>query len=194
MTTTTADELKVKGSNFISMQGALRTLRGEVVAANLLKELRGACGEGMRLGTLLASGWYPYSWYRELLDATRRVTGEGDAITTAVSREGVRRDVNGVYRVVFRLLSPATLLSQGGKAIRMYYDRGELRFLESRPGYVRARYDGFTGFDRVAWLDVRAGSEQLLEMSGARQTQVKPLTGGGDGDDHMEMEATWTAR
>ncbi|MEW5847605.1 MAG: hypothetical protein AB2A00_02285 [Myxococcota bacterium] len=188
------DELKVKGANFLSVMAALKTLRGETAVTAVTNGMLTPGGEALRLGTLLASGWYPASWYRDLLDAIRGLPAGGDALVVAVSKEGIRRDVGGIYKLVFKLMSPQTLLTQSSKALRMYYDRGECQILESRDGFVRASYRGFVGFNRVMWLDTRAASELLLELSGAKGLHLRVVSGGGDGDAHMDVEASWMVR
>ena len=99
-------EVEIKGQAFLGIVGAVGEMLGETAIARLRDEAAGELGEALRTNTVLSAGWYPVAWYRELHQAARRVSGGGDAFTVELGKVSLRRDVNMVYKAIFRLLSP----------------------------------------------------------------------------------------
>ena len=62
-------ERKLKGINFLGTLKTLGKQHGPEVQKRVEARLPGELGETFRHGALLASGWYPASWYGQLLDA-----------------------------------------------------------------------------------------------------------------------------
>jgi hypothetical protein len=187
-----AAEVEIKGQAFLGILGALGEMRGDEAVSRVRREVDGELGDALRTNTILSSGWYPVAWYRGLHHAARRVAGGDDAFTIELGRVSLRRDVNLVYRAIFRLLSPTTLLDQSDRIVKLFV-RGGGRYetLEKKPGFVRSRYDGFAGFDRILWLDFLGGGHGALELCGARNVVGRIAGGGRDGDAWMVVEATF---
>jgi hypothetical protein len=186
-------DVEIKGQSFLGTMGAFGAVRGGSALARLRDEVKGDLADALRANMILAASWYPVAQYRELLHGMRRVTGEADALTLEVGRVSLERDVARIYKVMFRLLSPTTLLDQSDRLLKRFV-RGEgvhYRSVEKRRGFVRSRYDGFTGFDRVVWLDFLGGATAALGLCGARNVASRVAEGGGDGDAWMIAEATY---
>jgi hypothetical protein len=185
-------EPKVKGVTLRSAMQALERLRGAAVVQATTDALHGEAAEGFRYGTIIAAGWYPTSWYRELHAAMLRVTGEGEQLIRDVEREAARADMTGVYSLAFKLLSPQVLLSLSSRLFSTYYDTGKVQMLDARKGYARSRWSGCTGFNRSIWVGVFASCELFLELAGAKNVRPHVVAGGGAHDDFAELEAYWT--
>lgn len=186
-------EVEIKGQSFLGVLGALEELRGLPLRDRVRAEASGSLGDGLRTNSLLSNGWYPVAWYRDLHATIAAVTAEGDALASEVGRVGLRRDVNAIYRALFRLLSTTTLLAQSDRIVKMFV-RGPsvgYRTLETRPGYVLARWDGMFGFDRRIWRDFVGTGIGALEVCGGKDVKSRPVEGGDDGDDYMVVEATF---
>jgi hypothetical protein len=186
-------EVEIKGQSFLSVLAAIEDVRGVEVRERVFREVSGGLREALHTSSLLSSGWYPVAWYREIHATLQRVTSEGDAISTEVGRIGLKRDVNTLYRAVFRLLSPTTLLNQSDRIVKMFVRGPAVSYvtLESRSGWVRSRWDGFAGFDRAIWRDFVGTGVGALEVCGAKDVQSRCVEGGGDGDEWMVVEATY---
>jgi hypothetical protein len=183
---------QVKGVAFRSTLTGLQRLRGEGVTRSVAEALSGSLGESVRFGGLAASAWYPLSSYRELLATIRRVTRTGPELLRALGRESSYDDFRGVYRIIAFVLSPERLIQQAPRAWSLYFDAGSLDIVEARDGMASARLTGCFGFDRNVWERAMGGCQGLLEVCGAKNVRLRVASGGGDGDDQLELEARWT--
>jgi hypothetical protein len=184
-------EPHVKGVAFRSTLNALRGVRGSDAVAATLDQLEAPFAESLRLGGLSASAWYPLASYRALLAAARRATRSGPELLRALGREASLTDFRGVYRVVAFVLSPQRLIAQAPRAWALYFDSGAIEIVEAREGMARARYTNCAGFDRNVWERAIGGSLGLLEVCGAQHVRLRVVSGGGDGDDSLDLEARW---
>lgn len=181
----------MKGTSFRSVLLALETLRGANAVERCLASMSDEQAAAFRYGTLLASGLYPIEWYGELLRAARVATGEGDRLLFELGRESVRHDMTGVYRAVFKLLSPQAVFVLASRLFSNYYDTGQFRIVESRACYALAKWSGCTGFNRDLWSEIFGGCSMFLELAGAKHIRTRTLEGGGD-EDFATMSAHWT--
>ena len=183
---------KVKGVTLRSAMRALEHLRGKALCEAATKAMPGEVGDALRYGTILASRWYPISFYRDLHSGIVSATNEGDRIIRELEREAARGDMTGVYSIAFKLLSPQTLISLSSRLFSTYYDTGSVQALDARKGYVRMRWSGCTGFSRTIWVGIFASCEMMLELAGGKNVRMHVRAGGGQDDDFAEAEAYWT--
>jgi hypothetical protein len=149
--------------------------------------------EAYRYGTVLAASWYPISWYRDVLAAFRSAVKAGPELPRRIGRLAVQHDMRGAHkRLIAWLASPQTLLSLSQRVFSNYYDTGSVQIVESRSGFVRMRSSGCVDWDVNMWSELAGSSEALLEIAGARQVQVRWLSGSQQGDQDHEFEAHWT--
>lgn len=184
-------EPQVKGIAFRSTLDGLRSLRGPAAVAATLDRLGGPFAESLRFGGVGLSAWYPLALYRALLTAARGATHSGPELLRAVGREASLADFRGVYRIIAFVLSPQRLIAQAPRAWALYFDAGTLEIVEAREGMARARYTKCAGFDRNVWERAIGGSLGLLEVCGAQHVRLRVVSGGGDGDDSLDLEARW---
>jgi hypothetical protein len=183
---------QVKGIAFRSVLRALEQLRGAPTVEAAVALLPPDLASAIRYGTLIAASWYPIEWYRELFRAIIRTAGNSDTVVRDIGREAARLDMTGIYRAAFKLLSPQALFGLSARLFSNYYDTGSVNIVESRKGYAHARWTNCEGFDRNLWLEVVAASEMYLELAGATQVRIHIVSGGGQTDDHAEVQAHWT--
>ena len=181
----------VKGITLRSAMRALEQLRGKAVSEAATKAMPAELADAVRYGTILASRWYPISWYKDLHSGIVSATNEGDRIIREVEREAARADMTGVYSIAFKLLSPQTLISLSSRLFSTYYDTGSVETVEARKGYVRIRWSGCTGFNRTIWLGIFASCEMMLELAGGKNVRTH-VRAGGQEDDFADAEAYWT--
>ena len=184
-------ELHVKGLAFTTVLSSLKRLRGADGLNRLLEHLPGELREKLEYGYIVKGGWYPASWYKELLQAICDSTGEGRDLIRQVGSECSRQDLTGVYRVFTRLLSPQTLFSGAMRLFKSYYDQGQVWVVKARPGAAQAVWRDCHDFDKNMWEEVLGSVTAILEMGGATDVRLRIVTGGGNGDSHLEAWAYW---
>lgn len=185
-------EPNVKGVAFRSVLAALEALRGSEAVQKALDAMPGDVGNRLRGGTIVASGWYPISWYRAMFQGITRGLGEGRDLVRAIGTQCSDQDLRGVYRYILRVLSPQTVFSVSPRLFNNYYDTGAIEIIEGRKGHARARWHGCAGFDQNMWDEVYGSVRRILELSGATHVRMHILRGGSDGDDELELQAYWT--
>ena len=187
-----AGEPHVKGVSFRSVLQALEALRGGEVVKNCTSQLPSDLAEAFQYGTILASGWYSIQWYRALLDSARKAACSGEQFLYQIGRQCMLQDTTGVYRAVFNLLSPQTVIRVTPRLFNNYYDTGKCSIIEAKSGYAHARWIDCEQFDRNMWCEIFGGAEKLLELAGAKHVRTRILEGGGDGDATAELVGHWT--
>src|SRR5258708_1622150 len=90
-------ESEIKGLSLRNYPIALRAIRGDDVADRTIASLSHELREGLLRGTILASGWYPVAYKRELHQAGAKVTGE-PGLARVMGYEMTKRDLSGIYR------------------------------------------------------------------------------------------------
>ncbi len=184
-------EIQIKGTPFLSVLSALQHWKGVEAANRVRQALPGEVGNAVRLGTLLVAGWYPVAWYRALYETILAQVGGGDETVRHLGRTSTELDAKGIYRLVFKILSPQAVFSQSAKLVNQYFSGVTLQVEELRDGHARARYVGFRGFNRVLWLELMASGERVMELAGAKALKSRVLKGGGDQDAELDLDITW---
>jgi hypothetical protein len=170
----------------------LARLEGPEAVAKMIPLLPAELGRAVKLNSFLSGGWYPIEDYRLLHAAMQKVTGRGPDISYQVGKDATLEDFRGIYRILTFVLSPEFLMKRSGPLFNRYYDTGKLTILEAKRGMGRAHFTGCTGFNRALWEDTIGGTMGILEACGAKDVAWNRLEGGGDGDDHLLLTATWS--
>ncbi|MCA9605319.1 MAG: DUF2378 family protein [Myxococcales bacterium] len=186
-----SEQRKLKGINFTGTLDALAREHGPEVRARVEHELRGEVGEALRHRTILASGWYPASWYAAILEAIVAEVDGDDSTVRILSREAVKADFATLFRIVRLFLSPQKALLQSMRVSSRYVDGGEIEVVEAQDGGVHYRFREYHGYTRLMWWDFIGGIEGVLETLGAKNITSRMLDGGGDGDHHCELQIRW---
>ena len=186
-----ATERKLKGINFVGTIDALGREHGDETRAAVVAALEGEVGEAIRSGAILASGWYPAAWYDALLRAiVKEVRGDATTVRT-ISREAVKVDFKTLFKVVRLFLSPQRALQQAMRISGRYVDGGEIDVVEAKDGFMHLRFREYRGYSRLMWWDFIGGVEGVLDGIGAEDITARFITGGGDGDHHLEVMLRW---
>lgn len=183
-------EIETRGTTFLSVQGALADLKGQVFVDRVIDAMPKDGKEALRYGSVIATGWYPIRWYRELFTAAVELSGDV-WFPRAIGRASIRREIRGVHRLIFRVVTVEMLQKQGARFFQSYFRPTEctLELAAARHGITR--YAGCVGFDRNLWLEQLGCIEELLVQARVELPRVRILNGGGDGDAHCEVETRW---
>jgi hypothetical protein len=187
-----APGVKIKGTAFLSVMRALEQLRGKHVAEAALAAMPEELRNGLRYGRMVAGGWYPIEQYRDLFSTVVSTTNEGERIVRDIGREAARLDMTGIYKAVFKLLSPQIIFDLSARLFSNYYNTGKVTIIESRHGFVHACWTGCKGFNRHLWVEVFSSVEMYLELAGAKNVRMRTLSGAGENDEFAEAQARWT--
>ncbi len=183
-------EIEAKGLTFLSVLSAIEDLRGTDFREQVIDAMPEESRSELRLGAVLASGWYPIRWYRELFAAATEAARD-TGIAREIGRASVRREIRGVHRLLFKVVSIETLQNQGTRFFKAYFRPSEVKTERLAPGLGRTLYRECFGFDRNLWQEQQGCIEELLTQAGAQLPRVRVLAGGNDGDSHMEIETRW---
>jgi hypothetical protein len=182
-----SQEALAKGVNFRSFVESLGRLRGKRAVEATLDAAPKDVREAIQFGQIIAAGWYPVSWYRELYLAAQRALGEGIELPRMVGRDAATHDFNSLFRLILRALSPETAFGQAHRLVTLFYQGGSAKRLGVRTGVGQVRFSGWVGFDRNLWEDTGAGAEAIITLCGARNVRKYVLAGGHDGCDHLDL-------
>lgn len=184
-------ETTLKGVNYRSFMKAFEVLRGKAAVEALYAELPSEIADSVRYGRLVASGWYPVAWYRQMHAAAQRATKSGPELARAIGRQSRIDDFRGVYRLLAFVASPEAIVAKAAMLYRLYDSMGCVDIQEARKGMLRVRYHDCVGYDANVWESALGGTVGVLESCGAVALRVHIVEGGRDGDDAMIFEGRW---
>ncbi|XXY51412.1 hypothetical protein WME91_09740 [Sorangium sp. So ce269] len=122
----------------------------------------------------LSSAWYDALPMVPLLATSAHLKGISfEQETSHAARLRVTEDINGVYRLIFRLASPDLVAPRLSRAFGKYLDFGRAESTTARPGEVTITARGMPEF-LASWYVQASGAffRVALELSGARDATV----------------------
>jgi hypothetical protein len=179
-----------KGLNFRTFLQTLERLRGRTAAQSTVEALTGEVHDAVHYGRIVASGWYPASWYRALHAAAHQVCQGGPELSRVIGRETTVADFQGIYKVVLAMFSPETVFNQTARLCRMYWQGGTAETVEVKKGIGRVRFKGWVDFDRNIWEDIIGSCEGVLLVCGASKVNPRVISGGFSSN--LDVELRWT--
>ncbi len=183
------NEINVKGSVLWGVINALERGVGPECRDIVLKDLTGDLSEGVQTRSIIATGWYPIAWHRELLGAVMRHGGPVGLRDTV--KLSTRENVSTIHRILVRMISPETLLKQGTRLFSSFFEAQALT-TQDKPGHSKIEWVGCRGFDKNVWLAQTQSVEELVAMAGAKVKRRTVLSGGTDLDDTMVLELVYS--
>ena len=182
---------EMKGLSLRNYPPVLADMRGPEVAAKMMAALPDQLRHDLETGVIVPSGWYPVAWKRELHQAGRKVTGE-PRLARLMGNEMTKRDLNGIYRAVIRIASPAIVIAASARIFSRYLRPGRMSVIEEGAGFARMLIENCYDFDENMWNDVFGGCEAALELTGSKVVRIRVEEGGHDGDTTTIVTGSWT--
>ena len=179
------EEIRLKGSVLWGVIAALEPVVEPAARERIITDLRGDFGEGVHTKSIIATGWYPIAWHREILGAI--VRHEGQASLRAAVRKSTRDNVSTIHRLLVRVISRDALLKQGDRVFSSFFEAQTTSTRESAK-LSRVEWSGCRGFDANVWRAQAETVQELLEMAGAKIKRTRVVSGGADADDSMILE------
>ncbi|MBI5535710.1 MAG: hypothetical protein HY898_23465 [Deltaproteobacteria bacterium] len=185
-------EPRVKGVAFRTVDQCFLELRGAEAQKRARALMPPELADNYQRGLVLASSWYPISWYRQVFAAFLKATGDGPELARQIGYRSMQLDMKSVYKQVFaRFVSPQTMLTMSNRLFNSYYDTARATVIDPSHGHVRMLLTQCIGWDLNMFTEIQGSATALLEIAGAKQVRQQLLSGGRDGDTEMELEAHW---
>lgn len=186
-----AGDMEVKGLALHSVASAMAELRGDAFKERAVQGMSIAeARDGMRYGGVIASGWYPASWYRDLLRSAIAVEGL-PSFAREIGRTSTKREIKGVHRLLFKVVSIESLIKISARFFGGYFRNASFTVEALAPGMVRTHHSDCRGFDSACWNEQIGVIEQLIVEAGVKSPRYTRISGGGDGDHGMVVEWQW---
>ena len=87
-------------------------------------------------------------------------------------------------------MKPETLLQKAARILPTFYSMAHQDITEAREGFARCKWY-CPGFDANLWADTHGACRAALEICGARDVELRYVSGGNDGDTEAVSEAFW---
>jgi hypothetical protein len=182
---------QVKGTVIASANAFVVARHGDAGWREVLSTMDG--DDRDTLAAVVPVGWYDIALYDRFNRALVTTLGRGDLSYMAeVGRFAADHDMKTVFRVLLRMLSPATVMERSTDLWRRYQDSGvwtiERPTEKSAIGALRS-----WGSNEEATCERLGGYlGRLLELSGSKGVRVARDRCRSRGDDHCRFHATWT--
>jgi len=158
----------------------------------MLSELGPEAREHIERG-VPAAEWYPFQTYVELSRAIDRVLGTGDlSLIVELGRHSAEVGAKRMYRAFTKVGSPEHIFRHAALVWHQFFSAGELRVVEDDPTTFHLIVEGFDEEAREHCLSVTGWLQGNVELSGARNVQVKELQCRSWGDEHCDFVVTWS--
>lgn len=179
-----------KGNCLRSFYETVQAKKGERVTQAMLEMLPTEESDAFQHHAILSNLWYPLEWLSDAYRALDEVTGGGTKLAESIGYYSAKKDFNGIYRIFFRFMKPETLLQKASRIFPTFYSMARQDITESREGFARCTWR-CPGFDANIWADTHGACRAALEICGARNVELRFISGGNDGDDKAVSEASW---
>jgi hypothetical protein len=183
-------ENMMKGQAFRSFLDAYEIIFDAEAKARLIALLPTELSDATRFGGIVASGWYPMSWYCALYEAMGKDKMLSAHMARRIGRETTARDIKGVYSFILRFASPTMVFANINRILGLYVQRCEASILHREDGRVRVRIE-IPGSNRWVWEEFSGGAEAILDACGAKSTKCTITL---VREDLAELEAHWTLK
>lgn len=142
---------------------------------------------------ILASEWYPYPAYAELLREIDGALGQGDLrLMPELGRFLAEQDVQGVLRIIASFSSVESLVSKGEWFWSRYCDTGRSIVLESDAGKAIMALQDFPNVAIHHCHAITGWLGGLAERVGGKSVRSVQTRCVHRGDTRCQWEATWS--
>ena len=161
-----------KGVGFAHAKAFAQERWGEDGWKAILEKLRPTDRE--EIGAALPMGWYPLALYARLIQAIDEVQGAGDmALNVQLGRFEAERDLTTIYRIMFRLVNPATVVEKTTDYWRKFHDTGTWEMTRVGSHEIQGVLHGWGVIDHRLCRELVGYFSRLLELVGAEGVIVE---------------------
>ncbi len=183
---------RVKGSAVQSSLLYVRERFGDESLARILAAMPEE--DGRSLSGVLVSAWYEVDLFRRfMVETERQLRSQEPDVVRRMGRFSCDQGITGVYKIFFKLGSPEFIIGRAARVFSSYYDTGELRIVESRPGRAVGELVGFEGGAPQFCERIFGWMQQTLERAGAKRLRAKHEVCVHRGGALCRFEGDWDA-
>jgi len=144
-------------------------------------------------GEISPSSWYPFDAFARFLEADIRETAGGNEEELIKRSEAViERQLRGIYRVFIRLGSPEFVIRRIAAVHSTYFEGVDIIAEMKGPNSAAIQYVGFTRKHRIIGFAIIGFFRKALEISGAKQIDVRFRVPIEAGEPYCELSLNWT--
>ncbi|MCD4813135.1 DUF2378 family protein [bacterium] len=183
---------KMKGTGWIGNMEYLEKIGGAAGMEKIKAALLPADRALIFNSPILSYTWLDYGAYIRMMLVADKVLGQGDyRIIKEATRHNARKDISGIYRVFFSLLTPRGIFKNTAKVWHQYFDTGEVAVEFPDDKAARLTLTEFLDIPLYHEIAQNAFIAEMLVISGAKNVIAKHPQCIARGDDHCIFEFTW---
>ena len=183
----------VKASAALARLRYAREFHGAAGEASLIDALKPEHQALVRRG-LLPQEWVPFALFVDLNVKADRLFGRGDlGLVYQLGRYGADVNLKTIYRIFYKLGSPAFIISRAPNVWSMIYDAGRFTITPSggKENAVLCRIDQFPTPHRAHCLSVLGWAARSIELSGGTLINAIERSCRQRGEEHCEFFIRW---
>jgi uncharacterized protein (TIGR02265 family) len=181
-----------RGIAFLAAMKYIKQNYGEEGFARVLESLSPE-DRDVITGKLNPVTLYPMKAYISLLAAADKVFGKGDyALCSDIGRFEADETFSGLYKVFLEVGNPHAVIKKASLAWRTLHDAGDLEVEQTSDNYVKGKVTNFPDSHKAFCKVMLGYFGKVIEMSGAKNLDVKEIKCRVNGDDCCEFEVRWS--
>ena len=167
---------KIRGAGISAPLAWLQETYGPEIFQRALQTLSPEEQALFRRGVVSVS-WYPLLAWERMLHAYQREAQVAQGVTPEafnerLMREGGGRILQTLYRFIFSMFQPQTILLRLFSVNQRLYDQGGCTLLQNEPGVCIARFSGPLSMYTYTRTFTLAGMYAALQMTGSEHIKV----------------------
>lgn len=186
--------IEIKGAVIIDTINAVKTRSGEQVFNNILSQL----DEQTKLifsNALLATNWYSFDGFIKFLELDIKFTANGNKKELQKRSEAlIEKQLTGIYKIFVKFGSPEFVLTRMSSLHQRYFNGVNIEV--TMEGSIKAiiKYIGFSKQHKLFEYSLLGFYKKAMEISGAKNVQIKYLTSMEEDKGFCDLEITWTGK
>ncbi len=174
-----AKESEIKGQAIRTTQLVIGELWGDDTARQVVNGLTADFRQALDAGSIVTSGWYPISWYRQFHDMLAQLLPNELDFARRLGRATTEKDLSGIYKFILKLTSPTLLARHFDKVASSYLRGGQLEVVVYEKTFSVEAH-GWHGMTTSLWNEGKSGIELIFERTSARAvtSQLRVLSNG----------------
>ncbi len=179
----------------LSLTAAIKYIRqnfGEDGLNRIIEQLEANDTEIIIKNKIKPMSWYSKKVFNNLIETADKIYGKGDyEICQKIGRWTAEETFSGLYKVFVEFGNPHSVIRRASLAWRTLNDTGDLEIEKVSDKYVKGKIREFAEPNKSFCYNLAGYFERVMEMSGAKNVDVREIKCCCDGDDCCEYEIEW---
>lgn len=140
----------------------------------------------------LATGWYPFEQFVDLMETADRIAGKGDLeLVRVLGHHAATANLSTVLRIFVRLGSPEYILGKAAKVWSLYHDTGRCETESLGPKSLAVQIFEHGAPHRTLCTTLLGWVRAYLEATGCKAVIVRETRCRLAGSDRCRYEGQW---